>query len=95
MATVGLPKAAGSSGSFSSGGSGRFAPLRRGQSVNASQTNPFAKSRYDRMNFKSSRDPVYMAFDHLDKQPVSKLAKDFVKENIAEPFAKLFQAIAA
>ncbi len=86
MASTGISKPAGSSGQFGGGGSGRFRPMRRKQRGNSS--NPFAQPRFDRMSFKASKDPVYVAFDHLDKQPVSKLAKDFVKETFAIPFTK-------
>lgn len=37
-----------------------------------------------RMRFKNSRDPIYVAFDHLQKQSMKRLAKDFVKDLINE-----------
>ena len=37
-----------------------------------------------RMRFKNSRDPIYVAFDHLQRQSVKRLAKDFVKDLINE-----------
>lgn len=33
-----------------------------------------------RTSFKAAKDPIYLAFDHIDKQPLKKIAKDFVKE---------------
>ncbi len=30
--------------------------------------------------FKAAKDPIYLAFDHIDKQPLKKVAKDFVRE---------------
>jgi hypothetical protein len=42
------------------------------------------------MAFNSSRDPVYAAFDYLEKQPLSQIASDFVKESIKYPLTKLF-----
>lgn len=33
-----------------------------------------------RTSFKAAKDPIYLAFDHIDKQPLKKVAKDFVKE---------------
>ena len=35
-----------------------------------------------RMRFKNAKDPVYVAFDYLDRQPLKKLAIDFVKDSI-------------
>lgn len=35
-----------------------------------------------RMRFRNSTDPVYIAFEYLDNQPVSVLAASFVKESI-------------
>lgn len=40
----------------------------------------FSKDR--RMRFRNSKDPIYIAFEYLDSQPLDKLAKDFVKETI-------------
>lgn len=82
---IALPKAAQSSGEFASGGSGKFKSLRKkAKSTQASGYNPF-EPKYDRMSFKASQDPVYKAFEYLDNQPISKLAADFVKENITMP----------
>ena len=33
-----------------------------------------------RMRFNSSKDPIYYIFDCIDNRPVSKLAKEFVKD---------------
>ena len=35
-----------------------------------------------RMRFKNSRDPLYIAFDYIDKRPVQELALEFVKDSI-------------
>ena len=35
-----------------------------------------------RMRFRNSTDPVYVAFDYLDQQPLSTLATSFVKESL-------------
>jgi hypothetical protein len=83
-----------SSGNFSSGGSGKFKPLR-GRGKKTPEYNPFNPPKYDRMSFKNSRDPVYIAFDHIDKQPLSKVASDFFKENISMPVSKLFTELIA
>lgn len=33
-----------------------------------------------RTQFKSAKDPIYLVFDHLDRQPLKKVAKDFVRD---------------
>ena len=33
-----------------------------------------------RTSFKTAKDPIYLAFDHIDKQPLKKAAKDFVRD---------------
>ncbi len=33
-----------------------------------------------RTSFKAAKDPIYLAFDHIDKQPLKKVAKDFVRD---------------
>ena len=37
-----------------------------------------------RMRFRNSKDPIYIAFDFLDKQPIDRLAKEFVKDTIKD-----------
>ena len=33
-----------------------------------------------RTSFKAAKDPIYLAFDHIDKQPLKKVARDFVRD---------------
>ena len=35
-----------------------------------------------RMRFRTSQDPIYVAYEYVDNQPLSKLAKSFVKDQI-------------
>jgi len=35
-----------------------------------------------RMRFRNSQDPVYVAFNYVDSQPLSTLAKSFVKDQV-------------
>lgn len=35
--------------------------------------------------FNSIEDPVYVAFEYIDNQPLGRVAADFVKENIKAP----------
>ena len=37
-----------------------------------------------RMRFRNSADPIYVAFNYIDNQPISKLATSFVKESVFE-----------
>ena len=33
-----------------------------------------------RTQFKAAKDPIYLAFEHIDKQPLKKIARDFVRD---------------
>ncbi len=33
-----------------------------------------------RTSFKTAKDPIYLAFEHIDRQPLKKVAKDFVRD---------------
>ena len=35
-----------------------------------------------RMRFRNSQDPIYVAYEYVDSQPLSKLAQSFVKDKI-------------
>lgn len=35
-----------------------------------------------RMRFRNSQDPIYVAYQYVDNQPLSKLAKSFIKDQI-------------
>ncbi|MGN0014855.1 MAG: hypothetical protein ACI37T_05500 [Candidatus Gastranaerophilaceae bacterium] len=35
-----------------------------------------------RMRFRNSQDPIYVAYEYVDNQPISKLAQSFVKDQI-------------
>lgn len=68
------------------GGNGQFRPLfRKGQEENKLQANLAVLDKKDlRMRFKNSRDPLYIAFDYIDKRPVQELAVEFVKDSLFE-----------
>ena len=36
----------------------------------------------DRMRFRNSQDPLYVAYDFVEKQPLSTIFKGFVRDNI-------------
>lgn len=66
------------------GGNGQFRPLlRKAQKENKLQANLAIIDQKDlRMRFKNSRDPLYIAFDYIDKRSVQELAIDFVKDSL-------------
>lgn len=66
------------------GGNGQFRPLlRKAQQENRLQANLAILDKKDiRMRFKNSRDPLYIAFDYIDKRPVQELAVEFVKDSL-------------
>lgn len=71
---------------FSQGGNGKYKPLKTKNAKNNNNSflyDPFNPA-YDRMHFKNSRDPIYVAFDYIDKQNPVKLTKDLIKESITD-----------
>lgn len=67
-------------------GSGCYTPLKRKkkQKKETSDGVDLLDQKDIRMRFKNARDPVYVAFEYLDRQPLKKLAADFVRDSIAE-----------
>ena len=51
----------------------------------------FASDR--RMRFRNSKDPIYIAFDFLDKQPIERLAREFVKDTIKDTMSGVMNFI--
>ena len=76
--------AAASNMSNNRSGNGSFTPLRRNPAQNKQlAANLDILDKKDiRMRFKNSRDPIYVAFDYLDKRPIQELAVEFVKDSI-------------
>ena len=77
---------------LANGGSGHFTVVRSKAGENTDPTNPFDK-KDPVMRFKNSRDPVYIAFDAIDKQPISVLAKEFIQETISGTIQMISQVI--
>lgn len=67
-------------------GNGSYTPLRRKKKAKkeTSAEADLLDQKDARMRFKNSKDPVYVAFEYLDRQPLRKLAADFVRDSIAE-----------
>ncbi|MCQ2958055.1 MAG: hypothetical protein MJ180_04025 [Candidatus Gastranaerophilales bacterium] len=72
-------------GSFAQGGNGKYKGLKNRKpqlsKKNSGAYDPFNPA-YNRMRFKNSRDPIYIAFDHIDKQSPLKLTTDLIKDGI-------------
>ena len=73
------------SNDFSKGGNGKYKPLRKvgttSSPVKDYGFDPF-NPKYDRMSFKSTQDPVMLAFAHVEKQSPVKLTADLIKDGI-------------
>ena len=78
MAAIGAPMTA----ENNRGGSGKgYRPMRRGQKQGqGQQKRQPVYSKDARMRFKNSKDPVYVAFDYIDKQSIPQLAADCVQD---------------
>ena len=66
-------------------GNGRYTPLKRRKKEDKKELceqMDILDKKDIRMRFKNSKDPIYVAFDVLDRQPLRKLAADFVKESL-------------
>lgn len=65
-------------------GNGSYTPLKRQKkdNKNAEDQYEFLDKKDIRMRFKNSKDPVFVAFEYLDKQPLRKLAVEFVMDSI-------------
>ncbi len=79
------------------GGNGRYAPLRRKVKEQEEEINADIELlnmlNDPRMRFKNSRDPIYVAFDHLQRQSLKRLATDFVKDLVNDSVAFISKAI--
>lgn len=70
-------------------GNGRYTPLRK-RKVNFVEVEELEQEFYYldkkdvRMRFNSSKDPIYFAFDYIEKRSIPALACDFVKESFSE-----------
>lgn len=68
-------------------GNGKYKPLRRrkrnAKSENAQDFSYLASSD-PRMRFNNAQDPIYFAFEYLEKRSVTQLMGDFVKDSFFE-----------
>lgn len=65
-------------------GNGQFSPLKRKvqpKKTATEYTDIFDMNNH-RMGFKSSTDPIFIAYEYLDNQPISQLASSFVKDSV-------------
>ncbi|MDD3237807.1 MAG: hypothetical protein PHV37_06890 [Candidatus Gastranaerophilales bacterium] len=52
--------------------------------MNVTYDNNIFNTNDTRMRFRNSADPIYVAYEYVDSQPISKLAQSFVKESVFE-----------
>jgi hypothetical protein len=68
-------------------GNGKHTPLARIKKEEAKekvQEFVYLDKADKRMRFNNSKDPIYFAFEYLEKRTVAQLASDFVKDSIYE-----------
>lgn len=69
------------------GGNGKFKPLKRAKKAVSTEENTefaYLDTMDSRMRFNNSKDPIYFAFEYLEKRSVAQLAGDFVKDSLYE-----------
>ncbi len=77
------------------GGNGRgYSPLKKAkkeeEKLSVTDLNHFNDPR---MRFKNSRDPIYVAFDYVQRQSVKSLAKNFVKDILSDSLYFISQVV--
>ena len=68
-------------------GNGRYRPLRKRKAKKTEESVQefvYLDSFDSRMRFNNSKDPIYFAFECLEKRSVIQLAGDFVKDSLFE-----------
>ena len=70
---------------------GIYKPLRTKSANTKTNTDIYDiyNPSYNRMRFKNSRDPIYVAFDHIEKQNPLKLTTEFITEGITESISTI------
>jgi len=86
MTTALAFKTSGSSGNFANGGQNQYRPMRRRRS--SSDGNILSFSYFEnpdkRMDFEQTKDPTYIAFDHIDNLPLHTVLREMTKETIKD-----------
>ena len=79
-------KTAMSSGNFSNSGQNQYRPLRRKRGAETSNILEFSYlAKPDRrMVFEKSKDPTFLAFEHIDNLPLHKVITEMTKETIKD-----------
>ena len=86
MSTALAFKTGGSSGNFSNSGQNQYRPIRRKRHSDDGNILEFSYlSKADRrMGFEKSKDPTFIAFDHIDSLPLHTVIKEMTKETIKD-----------
>lgn len=85
MSTALSFKTGGSSANFTQAGQNQYRPLRRKRQTNDNviDFSYFANSD-KRMGFESTKDPAYIAFEHIDGLPLHTVVREMAKETIKD-----------
>lgn len=85
MSTALSFKTGNSSGNFTHAGQNQYRPMRRRRSDNANilEFSYFANSD-KRMGFENTKDPTYIAFEHIDSLPLHTVVREMAKETIKD-----------
>ncbi|MDD3419527.1 MAG: hypothetical protein PHE78_02880 [Candidatus Gastranaerophilales bacterium] len=86
MATALAMKPGSSSGNFSHAGQNQYRPIRRrrqGSDGNILEFSYFSNPDR-RMTFENSKDPTYIAFEHIDNLPLHTVIREMTKETFKD-----------
>lgn len=86
MSTALAFKTGGSSGNFAHAGQNQYRPIKRKRSGNNDNILEFSylSNPDKRMKFEQSKDPAYIAFEHIDGLPLHTVIKEMTKETIKD-----------
>lgn len=74
-----------SSGNFSQAGQNQYRPIRRKRPDNDNIIDFSYFSNSDkRMGFENTKDPAYIAFEHIDSLPLHTVVREMAKETIKD-----------
>jgi hypothetical protein len=80
-------------GDFYGNGSGQSVGLSQQAQAPKNGQELFASNNDSTATAKNVNDPIYVIFDQIDNQPLSKIAADFIKDTITTPVAKFIVAV--
>ena len=86
MSTALAFRTGGSSGNFANAGQNQYRPIRRRRSGSNGNILEFSyfENPDPRMGFEQSKDPMYIAFEHIDGLPLQTVLREMAKETIGD-----------